>query len=268
MSSPGYLTDAELVKVDAAGNRLSRTYAPSWFAATAELEKAFGFAPIITVTNGDPVGAYRTADEQRRVSPGTSPNYSDHCKGRAVDITNQRTFRNRDQTRFLNILSDHGWRNVNTSGHAFPSEPWHFANQSATPSGAGTLITETEYDMRAIREPGGGITLVGETTYQSLTLDQWNTESKVWGGYTQLTLAEYQKAIADTQVRRAYLLAGISGSGAASVDADAIAAKVAANIEADLAAMSDKIAQINASLGTPAEIAKAVNDDAAQRLAE
>lgn len=134
-------------------------------------------------------------------------------------------------------------------------------------AGTGSRINQGE-EMRAIREPSGGITLIGETTYQNLTLDQWNTESKVWGGYTQLTLAEYQKAITDTQVRRAYLLAGVSGAGVATVDADAIAAKVAANIESDLTAMSDKIAEINASLGTPAEIAKAVNDDAAKRLAE
>ena len=133
-------------------------------------------------------------------------------------------------------------------------------------AGGGTPInTGKEIIMRAIREPSGGISLVGETTYQSLTLTQWLVESKIWGGYTQLALAEYQRAIADTQVRRAYLLAGVSGG---TVDAEAIATRVAANVEADLAKLSDQIAAINAGIGAPTaeEIADAVWVDAADRL--
>lgn len=147
-------------------------------------------------------------------------------------------------------------------------EPY-FTTVGSSVAGSGSQITQgSENEMRAIREPSGGITLVGETTYQGLTLAQWLVESKVWGGYTQLALAEYNQAIADSQVRRAYLLAGISGSGAATVDVDAIIAKVSANIEADLVRLSGDIAAINTAMGAPTadEIANAVWVSAADRL--
>ena len=136
-------------------------------------------------------------------------------------------------------------------------------------AGNGTpTSTGKEIIMRAIREPSGGISLVGETTYQSLTLTQWLVESKIWGGYTQLALAEYQRAITDTQVRRAYLLAGISGAGGASVDVVAIAAKVEAQLADHFVRLSDQIAAINTGIGAPTaeEIADAVWVDAADRL--
>lgn len=133
-------------------------------------------------------------------------------------------------------------------------------------AGSGTPInTGSESIMRPIREPSGGITLVGETTYQNLTLEQWLVESKIWGGYTQLSAAEYQRAITDSQIRRAYLVAGVSGG---TVDPAAIAERVAANVKADLAKLSTEIAAINTELGVPTaeEIAAAVNDDAAKRM--
>lgn len=146
MSAPGRLTDAELTVVDARGSRLAVAYAPSWLAAAAELEAAFGFPPEISITNGHPIGAYRTVAEQASLPGAAGAAYSDHTKGRAVDIGNQRRFRNIDEVRFIAILAAHGYFNVGSGGHPFPQEPWHFANQSATPAGAGTLITTPEQE--------------------------------------------------------------------------------------------------------------------------
>lgn len=186
MSKPGAYSDAELTVVDKAGSRLARAYAPSWLAAVRDLTAAFGFAPRITVTNGEPIGAYRTRAQQQAVSPGTSPDLSDHCKGRAVDITNQRAFRTRDQARFLRILADHGWKNVNTSGHSFPSEPWHFANQSATPAGAGTLIED--------KEPIMATNWVDTSTYKNGRAAKGTQCMTTWEGGP---LLEYQRDPAD-----------------------------------------------------------------------
>lgn len=142
MSSPGHLTAAELAIVDAQGSRLAVAYAPSWLSAAAELEAEFGFAPQISITKGQPIGAYRTAAEQASLPGAAGAAFSDHTKGRAVDIGNQRSFRNINETQFIGILAKHGWHNVNTQGDRFPSEPWHFANQSSSPAAAGTLITD------------------------------------------------------------------------------------------------------------------------------
>jgi hypothetical protein len=122
---------------------------------------------------------------------------------------------------------------------------------TSTAGGGTTPFENGDTEMRAIREPGGGIALVGETTYQHLNLAQWQIESKIWGSYVQLTKAEFDKAIADTQVRRAYLLAGVSGGGGASVDADAIARKVEQQLADDLDRLSAQIAEINTEIGAP-----------------
>lgn len=108
-------------------------YAPSINAAFSELFQASGVVPRVL----SPYGGFRTIAQQRAISPGvTNPASSDHVKGRAVDINNHRTFRNWNTSRFLAILGKYGWRNVQISGAPFPTEPWHFANQSSNPQGS------------------------------------------------------------------------------------------------------------------------------------
>lgn len=147
MSRPGEFTDAELTVVDDVGSRLAKAYAPSWLKASDELEAAFGFRPRLTVTGGQPIGGYRTTAQQESLPGAAGVQYSDHPKGRGADIANHGRFRNINEVLFLQILANNGWRNVNTAGRPFPSEPWHFANQSSNPAGGGTPIIVEEDDM-------------------------------------------------------------------------------------------------------------------------
>lgn len=123
--TPGSIPNSELAPT-IAGDQLLLPYAGSFNAAAKELQQAFGFAPRIL----SPFGGYRTAAEQRNISPATPASVSDHTKGRGVDISNQRQFRNVNEKLFLEILAKHGWKNVDSAGRPFPSEPWHFANQN------------------------------------------------------------------------------------------------------------------------------------------
>lgn len=258
MSANGRLKASELSPVGNGMYLLTAT-ANAWARMSAACKAATGVTMRIT----PPYGAYRDWAAQQymvdhpqgpvRIAP---PGSSTHGDGRAVDVSN-----------FSLVL---GWLTAHARefgfARQFAAEPWHWKHDGTTAAGSGTPIsTESENIMRAIREPSGGITLVGETTYQNLTLAQWMTEAKIWGGYTQLSLADYQTAITDTQVRRAYLLAGIGGG---VVDAAAIATKVTANVKADLAKLSTEIAAINTAVGVPTaeEIADAVWVDAAARL--
>lgn len=141
----------------------------------------------------------------------------------------------------------------------------YIARHAPTPAGnGGTPITSEEYDMtmKPIREPGGGIALVGETTYQTQTLAEWTINALIYGSFTSVTLAQFKFLIAQTQVRRAILAAGMpSGGGAASVNVDEIVSRVSANVENELVLLSDEIAKINDSLGfpDPDDIASAVD---------
>lgn len=211
MSAPGEYTDAELTVVDEGGSRLAIKYAPSWLAAVAELTEVFGFAPRITGSGTNPLGGYRTRAQQRWVSPGTSPDLSDHCKGRAVDIDNQRTFRNRDEENFTDILASHGWRNVNTSGRPFPKEPWHFANQSANPAGAGTpiLIDEGEQRMRVIYNKDAPASdddtrraVVSDLVFKVVTAAQSLREGKLWGTTVNFTVGEWNAQMVSVEENR------------------------------------------------------------------
>lgn len=135
MSRPGELTDQELTDVGD-GFRLNKVTAPWWFKAHDELQNAFGFPPILTQedVNGRHYksGGYRTRAEQVAINPGTSPDSSNHCKGRSVDITNQRSFRNKDEGLFIQIMRNNGWV-FDASG-----EPWHATEQNTTtPAGGG-----------------------------------------------------------------------------------------------------------------------------------
>lgn len=139
-------------------------YAPSLNAAFADLASAFGFWPVVLA----PYGGARTVAEQRAINPAISPLLSDHVKGRAVDINNQRSFRNVNQKLFLSILANHGWRNVQVNGAPFTAEPWHFANQSTNPAGGdATPLPTPEEDavfgtFIDISQPAKGYTLLGD----------------------------------------------------------------------------------------------------------
>lgn len=219
MSIPGSYTDAELTQIGA-GQRLASAYAPSWLAASAVLKARFGFAPIVSVTDGKPLGAYRTRAQQRSLSPA-SPDLSDHCKGRACDIGNQRAFRNIDEADFIAILAEHGWHNVNTSGNPFPSEPWHFANQSASPAGGGTKITtqkEVRPMFRAALRNTQKVAYFDSISFFETT--NGSVDDNAWGrfvGKPGLTVSQdewdsYERVAAANAVK-----VGTPGSGAASL---------------------------------------------------
>lgn len=118
-------------------------YVTSINAAFAELKARSGIQPKVL----SPYGGRRTLAEQKYISPAVSnPASSDHPKGRAVDIDNQRTLRNAiSSATFEGILANHGWRNIDLSGHAFPSEPWHFANHGTGSAAAGEGTVEFTY---------------------------------------------------------------------------------------------------------------------------
>lgn len=158
--------------------------------------------------------------------------------------------------------------NPNTRAGIIDPYPYVASARTSWAAGDITPIQNGDIEMRAIREPGGGIALVGETTYQHLSLAQWEVESKLWGGYEQLTKAQFNQAIADTQVRRAYLLAGVNGSGGSAVDPAAIALKVEQQLADDFARLEAEIKAINTEIGVPTaeEIADAVADEQGRRL--
>jgi hypothetical protein len=111
------------------GEDIGDAYAPSINAAFRELYLASGMAPRVK----SPLGGRRTLAQAIKLGTGAR---SDHYKGRAVDIDNQRWFRNWNEARFISILAKYGWRNVQIDGRPFPLEPWHFANQSTRPAGS------------------------------------------------------------------------------------------------------------------------------------
>lgn len=123
------------------GEDIGDAYAPSLNAAFRELYLASGRAPLVK----SPLGGRRTLWQAIRLGTGSR---SDHYKGRAVDIDNQRWFRNWNEPRFLGILAKHGWRNVQINGDPFPREPWHFANQSAHPAGSPGVLLPGEVTTR------------------------------------------------------------------------------------------------------------------------
>ena len=124
-------------------------YAPSLNAAFKELRAASGITPIVTA----PDGGARTAAEQQALASVAqwwlSDHYEDNSQGyAAIDLYNQRAFRNWDEARFIQIMANRGWLNIDISGNPFPSEPWHFANHGryALAGGSATLIDESTGD--------------------------------------------------------------------------------------------------------------------------
>lgn len=133
-------------------------YAPSLNAAFRELYLASGQAPRVKA----PLGGKRTLAQALAV-PGAAGRNSDHFKGRAVDIDNQRWFRNWNETRFLAILAKYGWHNVQINGRPFPSEPWHFANQSTIPQGSSGIPLGSSGPI-SIRTETENVELYGTTS--------------------------------------------------------------------------------------------------------
>lgn len=148
MARAGELTG--LVKIRG-GETLLPACAARFEAADDELFAAFGFRMRVLT----PYGGYRSRADQREINPALSPDYSEHCWGRAVDIDNQRSFRNVNEARFVAILAKHGI--TFTVSH----EPWHATIATSMPlrTPKATLITK-EQDMIRVRSKSSGIRYV------------------------------------------------------------------------------------------------------------
>lgn len=132
---------AETINADAA---------PSLNAAFEQIHAESGIKPIVL----HPYGGGRTEAQQAHlVSIGKSDTMnSDHredFEGRAAaDIDNQHQLRAWNEARFLQIMADHGWHNMTTSGKPFPTEAWHFAVHGISPAAINTQpLTEEDDDM-------------------------------------------------------------------------------------------------------------------------
>jgi murein DD-endopeptidase MepM/ murein hydrolase activator NlpD len=159
--------------------------------------------------------------------------------------------------------------NPNTRAGIIDPYPYVVAARTSWSSGEVTPIDESEEIMKIIRNPNGQITAVGETTYQHYrTMSEYLTDATLYGAYRDVSAAGYTTIIANTQVRKAYLLAGITGGGGSSVDPAAIALKVEQQLADDFAHLEANIAAINTEIGVPTaeEIADAVVDEQAKRL--
>lgn len=202
-----------------------------------------------------PVGAYRSYAVQvdMRANPGkygldpassvpvAAPGQSTHGWGTRVDIA---------------VGAGRTWAIVRLAEFGFKREfgsadPGHF--QYLTPSFAGTGTTPIQgEDMTGIiRDPStGALTTVGETTYQHHTsMASYEADALVYGPFKQAaSQAQYKAAVANTQVRLAYLKAQIGGTPGSAVDAVAIAAAVEKNLADDFARLEAEIATVNANI--------------------
>lgn len=149
MSSPGHLTPDELLAV---GNDQMLDICALWFyRADDQLAAAFGFRMVIK----SPYGGYRTCADQAAINPGLACGSSDHTKGRAIDIDNQRSFRNINESLFVQTLNDNGFFNQQVNGAPFDSEPWHFRNMltygpPTEPPPPAQLLEDDEMSVRGL----------------------------------------------------------------------------------------------------------------------
>lgn len=135
------------------------------------------------------------------------------------------------------------------------SNPDNLLTNRTTAGSGGTAVPGTIQGeiMRTLRHPNGVITAVGETTYQHLTPGTVVGEIP----YVQVTAAEYDNAIVNTQIRLTYQLNAqinalsplLGTPPAATVDIAAIAAKVEANLADDFARLESQIADLDAAVG-------------------
>lgn len=107
---------------------------------------------------------------------------------------------------------------------------------------------EGDIEMRLIRHPNGTITTIGETTYQHHSLASYPADAAAYGAFVQLDDATYNRAIANTQVRLAYLKAQIAGTPGSAVDPAAIAAKVEQTLADDFQRLSDQITELSSAV--------------------
>lgn len=109
---------------------INSRHAPSIEAAFRELLEASGIMPIVSSGGG----SRNLADAIAVGTGAASDHYESNAKGRAaIDLYNQRAFRNWDEPRFESIMARYGWWNITIGGDPFPSEPWHFANHDPDP---------------------------------------------------------------------------------------------------------------------------------------
>lgn len=104
------------------GETLNLRSSQNFTGANKDLKKAFGLGMRVLTPSG---GGRTPAQQQAMFDAGqtdTRPANSDHVKYRAIDIDNQRTFRNANEAKFLAILKAWGWRQT------VSDEPWHFVN--------------------------------------------------------------------------------------------------------------------------------------------
>lgn len=170
-----------------------------------------------------------------------APGSSTHGWGTRVDIAV-----GAGRTWAIVRLADFGFKREFGS-----ADPGHF--QYLNPSFAGTGSTSIQGEDMAgiIRDPStGALTTVGETTYQHHTsMASYEADALTYGPFVQAaSQAQYKQAVANTQVRLAYLKAQINGGSGSSVDVAAIAAKVEQNLADDFARLSAEIAAVNANI--------------------
>lgn len=167
MSAAGQLTAAELTAFISGGYTftLENVTEARWRGFADQVEREFGIRPTITWSQGLPSGGYRTVAMQRIINPGLK--IGNHMYGKAVDNYNQRTFRNINEKRYLEIASYWGFVYDATG------EPWHMhcinnsmpANVTPANSGNSTPITSTpaskgHSDMYIAKDVAGPIYLV------------------------------------------------------------------------------------------------------------
>lgn len=183
-----------LVPIINSTETISSDAAPSLNAAFTELHQLFGFWPVVF----SPYGGARTKAEC--LQEGLSWEISDHYEGAigraAVDIDNQRTFRNIDQKLFIDTLEKHGWHNMTTEGKDFPREPWHFANHSIVPASSNEKPLPNNPDTQNSREAkmkihyivdGDGKYGAKGVQYAMLVAENWR--SPIYSGLSQINAA-------------------------------------------------------------------------------
>lgn len=207
-----------LVSIRKSAETIASGAAQSFNSASADLESYFGFPPRVLA----PVGGARTKAQCNAL--GTPWYVSDHYEGAAgraaVDIDNQREFRNINSAAFEYILGMHGWHNVTVSGVKFYREPWHFACHYLTVAGgieitipAETTPPPEEEDMKpiniwntntapvAFRGATIGYTTI-EVQRSPNVLDAAARAARVFGPAIKVTQAEFDGFVADVNERR------------------------------------------------------------------
>lgn len=133
-----------------------------------------------------------------------------------------------------------------------PKDPMLYLGLSVASVGDVTpfpTASNGDIDMRLMRHPNGTFTTVGETTFQHHTdMATVNADAALFGAAVEMSDPDYRAAVANTRVRKAYLLAGISGGGVASVDVEAVAARTEVLLADDFARLAASNAALAAAI--------------------